>query len=159
MPLLPYKFRYYSIFILIIAIVCGYLYFFGGRPVFFTVPVFAAVTSYIETRTMVLAQTNILDEIAVVFFIISLVFFGFSRDKNESELTLGFRLKSLMFSVYITTAIWILLFFLIYGWAVFIVSSGVFTIFLLLNIIIYYTLKLKNINKINTNQQIKKLLL
>ena len=151
LPLLPYRYRFYGIFFLIIAIVSGYLYFFGGRPVFFTVPVFAAVTSYIETRTMVLAQTNILDEIAAVFFITSLVFFGFSKDKNESKLTLDFRLKSLMFSVYITTAIWISLFFLIYGWAIFIVSSGIFIVFLLLNIIIYNTLKLRNINRINAN--------
>ena len=156
LPLLPYKFRFYGIFLLIIAVGCGYLYFFGGRPVFFTVPVFAVVTSYIETRTMVLAQTNILDEIAVVFFIISLVFFGFSKDKDESELTLGLRLKSLMFSVYISSAIWILLFFLIYGWAVFIVSSGIFMAFLLLNIILYNAFKLNHLNKIKTYQQIQK---
>jgi hypothetical protein len=151
LPLLPYKYRFYGIFFLIIAIVSGYLYFFGGRPVFFTVPVFAAVTSYIETRTMVLAQTNILDEMAAVFFIVSLVFFGFSKDNNESEHTHVLRVKSLILSVYITSGIWISLFFLIYGWAVFIVSSGIFIVFLLLNIIIYKTLKLKNIKRIKTN--------
>jgi hypothetical protein len=151
LPLLPFKFRYYGIFFLIIAVVCGYLYYFGGRPDFFTIPVFAAVTSYIETRTLVLAQTNILDEIAILLFVISLIFFGFSKDKTETEHSIYLRLKSLIFSVYITSSVWILLFLLIYGWAIFIVSSGIFIIFLLLNIIMYNILKIKylNRNKIN----------
>jgi hypothetical protein len=151
LPLLPFKFRYYGIFFLIIAVVCGYLYYFGGRPDFFTIPVFAAVTSYIGTRTLVLAQTNILDEIAILFFVISLIFFGFSKDKTETDPLTYLRLKSLILSVYITSSVWILLFLLIYGWAIFIVSSGMFIIFLLLNIIMYNILKIKylNRNKIN----------
>jgi hypothetical protein len=155
LPLLPFKFRYYGIFFLIIAIICGYFYYFGGRSGFFTVPVFAAVTSYIETRTLVLAQTNILDEIATIFFIISLVLFGFSKDNYESENMPALRIKSLIFSAYRASGLWILLFLLLYGWAIFIVSSGIFIMFLLLNIIIYNILKLNQINNIKTNNKFK----
>lgn len=34
---------------------------------------------------MVVAQTNALDEIAVVFGILGLLFFGFSREKQENS--------------------------------------------------------------------------
>ena len=135
LPLLPYKFRYVGIFSLFIAITGAYLYFFGGKPAFFTIPVFAAVTSYLETRTMVIAQTNVLDETALIFFIISLIFLGFSKEKNETARLQFLRFKSIILSVYITSGIWILLAILIYGWAIFIVSSGVFILFLLLNLI------------------------
>ncbi len=99
LPFLPYRFRYVSFLLLIISFVAAYFYFWGGRPAFFEIPVFAIVTSYAETRWMVVAQTNALDEIAVVFGILGLLFLGFSREKQENNEYDPIRLKALLYSV------------------------------------------------------------
>ncbi len=94
-----------------------------------------------------MAQTNILDEVAVVLFIISLIFIGFSSQKNENDVIIRIRMKSLIYSAYISSIIWIISIVLIFGWAIFISSSFVFILFLILNILIFNYLKFIN-NKI-----------
>lgn len=143
MPLLPSKYKTIGILLLPFSLIAAYFYYFGGKPAIFNLPVFAIVTSYLETRTMVMAQTNILDEMAIILFIISLIFIGFSAMKNENEYIGKLRLKSLLLSVYISGTIWIISIVLVFGWATFIVSSFVFVLFLVLNILIFNYFKLK----------------
>ncbi len=83
-PLLKHWFRYAGQILLLIGGLAGYLYFLGGKPEIFTTKVFAFLTSYMETRTFVIAQTNMLDEIAAVFLILGLIFIGEKR-KIRSE--------------------------------------------------------------------------
>lgn len=144
MPLLPSKYKTIGILLLPLSLIAAYFYYFGGKPSIFNLPVFAIVTSYLETRTMVIAQTNILDEMAIILFIISLIFIGFSAMKNENDDLAKLRLKSLLFSVYISGTIWIISIVLVFGWATFIASSFVFVLFLVLNILIFNYFKLKN---------------
>lgn len=147
MPLLPNRYKTIGIFLLPISLIAAYFYYFGGKPGIFNLPVFAIVSSYLETRTMVMAQTNILDEVAVILFIISLIFIGFSSQKNENDVIIRIRMKSLIYSAYISSIIWIISIVLIFGWAIFISSSFVFILFLILNILIFNYLKFIN-NKI-----------
>lgn len=144
MPLLPHRYKIIGISLLPLSLIAAYFYYFGGKPGIFNLPVFAIVTSYLETRTMVVAQTNILDEVAVILFIISLIFIGFSSLKNENDDITRMRMKSLLYSVYISSIIWIISIVLIFGWAIFISSSFVFILFLVLNILIFNYLKFIN---------------
>ena len=137
LPLLPYRWRFAGLGLVIAGLIAGYLYYYGGRPAFFEVPVFAIITSYIETRTWVIAQTNLLDEMAAVFILTGLIFLAFSREKNENEEVQILRFKALLYAVYLTTSLWILSFLLIFGWPIIIASAFIFAVFLLANLIIF----------------------
>ncbi len=69
LPLLDYKYKYAGILLIFTAAISGYLYFFGGKPDWLVSKIFAVLTSYLETRTFVVAQTNLLDEIASIFLV------------------------------------------------------------------------------------------
>jgi hypothetical protein len=136
LPLFPYRFRYAGFGLIILGFGAAYLYFLGGRPAFFEVPVFAIVTSYVETRWFVAAQTNSLDEISFLFFLFGLLFIGFSRDKNENDVTNLIRIKMLFYSVYLTSLVWGLAYITVFGWPVIVVSASIFTTFLIVYIIL-----------------------
>lgn len=153
LPLLPYRFRYVGFLLIILSFGAAYLYFWGGRPAFFEIPVFAIVTSYVETRWMVIAQTNALDEIAVVFGILGLLFVGFSREKQEKTGYNPLRVKAIFYSVYIAAGLWILVYLTIFGWPIIVISATIFILFLLTYIITFrFLLFKKNVEVSNTNQ-------
>jgi len=130
-PLLKHWFRYAGIALLFLGAISGYLYFWGGKPDFLTTKVFAILTSYMETRTFVVAQTNMLDEIAAIFLILGLIFIAFSSEKNEKPELNALRIKALVYAVFITSGFWIVCFLFIYGWPVFLFATSVFPLFLL----------------------------
>jgi len=129
--LFPHRTRFYGLILILVSLVCAWLYFWGGKPDIFNIRIFAIVSAYIETRYFVWAQTNILDELAAVFLIAGITIISFSKEKNESDLLDLFRVKALYNSLFITLALWILCILLIYGLAIFIVSSGVLILYLI----------------------------
>lgn len=129
--LFPHRTRFYGLILILVSLVCAWLYFWGGKPDIFNIRIFAIVSAYIETRYFVWAQTNILDELAAVFLIAGITIISFSKEKNESDLLDLFRAKALYNSLFITLALWILCILLIYGLAIFIVSSGVLILYLI----------------------------
>jgi hypothetical protein len=137
LPLFPFSFRFFGILLIIIGAISGYMYYWGGKPAFFEIPVFAVYTSYIKTRYFVIAQTNLLDEAAAVFILTGLIFTGFSKEKNEDQSTSLLRVKALLYAVYVAAAVWVALFIFIFGWPIIIASSFVFLIFLLTFIFIF----------------------
>lgn len=137
LPLLPNKIRYLGYPLIFISLFAAYLYFWGGRPVLFEIPVFAIVTSYAETRWLVLAETNALDEIAIIFALLGLLIIGFSRDKNENKNKNKSRITAIYYAVYITIALWIILYVIIYGWPIIVVSSSIFIVFLTIYILLF----------------------
>lgn len=136
-PLFPHRLRFVGFIFISLSLIAAYLYFWKGRPAFFEMPVFAFVTSYAETRWMVVAQTNALDEIAVILGIIGLLFTAFSKETHETELITSLRVRTLFHAVYITTGIWLFLYLVVYGWPVIVLSASVFILFLLIYIIIF----------------------
>lgn len=152
LPLLPYRFRFVGYALILLSFGAAYLYFWGGRPAFFEVPVFAIITSYVETRWFVLAQTNLLDEMAVVFAILGLLCVGFSKEKKESKQLDRIRGRALLNSVYIISVVWIVLYLTIFGWPMIIVSATIFMVFLATYIIVF-RLQSRNLTKTG-NQEI-----
>lgn len=129
--LFPYRAKFYGLLLILISLVLAWLYFKGGKPDFFNVRIFAVISAYLETRYFIWAKTNILDEFAAAFLIAGTTLFSFSKEKNESELLNSFRIKALFNSLFLTLVWWIFSIFLIYGLAIFIVSSGVLIIYLI----------------------------
>lgn len=130
--LLHYRAKIYGIILIIISVICAYMYFWGGKPEFFYIKVFALISVYLETRSFVLIQTNILDELAAILFITGIVIFSFSEEKHEKESNKILRGKAFIYSIFITLAIWILSFLLIYGMAIFVFSASVFILFFII---------------------------
>ncbi len=150
--LFPYRTRILALFFLIVSAICGYFYFLGGKPEFFNIKVFAIISAYLETRYFVFAQTNLLDELAAILFILGIVAFSFSEVKNEKTEYNSFRIKAMYYSIFITLGFWVLSFLFIYGMAIFIVSSFVFIFyFVSYNLVFYfYVSKFKRQKKTQT---------
>ncbi len=152
-PLLPRHFKVIGFLCIATGLLPGYLYYFGGKPAFFEVPVFAVITTYFQTRFLVIARTNILDEAAILLMLTGLIFIGFSRDKNESELKSSFRVRALFHSVYLTAAFWALMLLTIFGWSSILASAFVFALFLIFNIILFRIYLLSyNLSQSKSNQ-------
>lgn len=134
--LFPHKFRYAGLVLFLLGIVAGYLYYFGGKPDFFVTPVFAMVTSYLETRFFVLAQTNLLDEISAVFTICGVALLGFSKEKSENGEFNSLRLKVFVYASYFSILVWIILVLVIYGWPIFIFSSFMLLVFMITYLVV-----------------------
>ncbi len=144
-PLFPQPYRKIGYLFLLIAFGFAYLYFQGGRPDFFEVPVFALITSYAETRWFVLAQTNLLDELAHLFLITGLGMIAFSKETNESNAVHICRIQALFYAVYTTSVLWIVIYLTVYGWPIVIISATTFVIYLILFILIFRYLIYKKI--------------
>jgi len=149
-PLFPNPYRKLGYLFLLIALGTSYLYFWGGRPSFFEVPVFAIITSYAETRWFVLAQTNLLDELAHLFLITGLVMIALSKESQETEAVQVCRVKALFYAVYATSALWIVIYLTVFGWPILIVSATIFILLLVMFIIIFRILLFKNFQQIKT---------
>lgn len=143
-PLLPHRFRYVGYVFLTVSLLTGWLYFFGGRPALFEIPVFAVVTSYIETRWFVQAQTNVLDEMAVITLLAGLIFIAFSKELNEMETVVSARIKSLFYAVYGTIGVCIAVYLTVFGWPSIVLLSGAFVLFLILFFVLFRLSLLKN---------------
>jgi len=134
---------------MVAGLIFAYLYFYGGRPEWFTVKVFAVASIYLDARYFVLAQTNLLDELAAILFIIGIAVFSFSKEKTEDEALNSLRFKALLNSLYLTLILWVLVFLLIYGMAIFILSSLMMIIYLVVyNILFRYLLYKYRINPV-----------
>ena len=130
-PLLPAKAKYIGWALTVAAAVFAYLYFYGGRPDFFKVKVFALASLYLEKKYFAIIQTNLLDELAAVLFIAGWTICAFSKEKDEREEYNSLRIKALIHSLFFTLGLWALSFLLIYGMFIFPVSIVMFIVFLL----------------------------
>lgn len=151
-PLLNYPFKIIGLLLVLISLLCGYLYFLGGRPTVFEIPVFAIVSSYMESRFFVIAKTNILDELCGILLIGGMVMIAFSKERIEQEEYFKLRVKALIYAVYATSALWMVIFLLVYGWVIFIVSAAIFLFFLISYYLLFRYLVFKWNRGVETGQ-------
>jgi hypothetical protein len=140
----PYKAKFLGLSLMVLAVPFAYLYFWGGKPEIFNFKTFAFVTTYLETRYFVVSQTNILDELAALFFIAGISLVTFSKEKNEKPHFEVLRTKALINSVFITIVLWMVSFLFIYGMAIFVVSFLIFVILLVVYNILFRIYLLKD---------------
>lgn len=109
-----------------------YAYFTGHKPAWLVSKVFAIASFYGERSYFSIIQTNIIDEMGSVFTILGLLILFFSKERHEDvEINNPLRIKALVQSIWIVSFIWIAIFLLIYGFAIFFVSTTIFALFLL----------------------------
>lgn len=143
--LLPFKAKVGSVVLIIASFFAAYFYFLGGKPEIFNMKVYALMSVYLEKQSFAVIQTNILDELAAILFIIGIVLFTFSKERIEKTDYPTLRGKAFIHSLFITLAIWILLFMLIYGMVIFVFSAGIFMLFFIIYNLLFrlYILKSK----------------
>lgn len=109
-----------------------YAYFTGHKPEWLVTKVFAIASFYGEPRYFSVIQTNLLDEMGSVFSIFGLLILFFSRERRENpDIHTQLRIKALVHSLWITSFVWLGIFLLVYGYAIFFAATTVFGIFLL----------------------------
>ncbi|MDR0866714.1 MAG: hypothetical protein LBO74_17535 [Candidatus Symbiothrix sp.] len=97
-------------------------------------------------------NNNFTDELIDILFIVSALFVGFSKEKNEDEYISKIRLESLMWATYINYGILILCILFIYGTNfLYVIVYNLFT-FLLVFIIRFYFILFKS-NKIQNHEE------
>ncbi len=157
LPLLPHSLRYVGYLLILFSLGVAYLYFFGGRPAFFEVPVFAVVSSYLETRWLVMVQTNILDEIAVVAMSVGLLFVAFSSEVSETDGVHQARVESLIYAVYGTTGIFVVIYLTVFGWPATALFAASFGCFLVIYTVLFRLLLLRYRVEVQHQQNINPL--
>ena len=116
MRFLPYRSRLAGLILLIAGAVFGYFVLFEGfKPDWLRVPVFAVYSSYIKTTVLGMSQTNLADELAMLFILIGLGIFVFSKEKEEKQGYNDLRLKAMFLAVAIDLALMIFVVLFIFG--------------------------------------------
>ena len=142
--LFPHRFRIIGWVLAIVAVV-GYLWL---PEIHFKMPSLYFDTFFDddnESGFFRMARTNTLS-IAMPLLTIGLLFIGFSKEKVEDEFVHYLRAQSLIWSTYVTAALFIIATILIYGIAYIIVPYLVFYAFLIL-FIIKFRIELHRFNK------------
>lgn len=109
-----------------------FAYFTGRKPEWLVTKVFALASFYGEKRFFSVIQTNLIDEMGSVFAIVGLLILFFSKERNEDpKFHNPLRIKALVQSVWIVAILWLVFILLVYGYAIFVVSTFMFGLFLL----------------------------
>lgn len=115
MTLFSYRWKIEGYILMICAGILTVLYFkFNFR---FEMPVFAVVSAYKETRLFAVFSTNFADETIMLTFLSGLALIAFSKEKKELGIYKEIRIKALITTVKISTAILLFSILFIYGGA------------------------------------------
>ncbi len=94
--LLPYPWKFAGIFLSLCGIVLAIFYlWFDFR---FTLPVFAAYSSFLETKMFTTFSTNFADDLILLLLLIGLGLIVFTKEKIETEQMDLFRTKAAAFA-------------------------------------------------------------
>lgn len=131
--LFPNKFKKWGWLLLIPSIVAGCLVMLKNfEPAFldFKLPAIFINPVLGEKHLIGRVENNILNELAGIFLMISLILIAFSKEKEEDELISKIRLESLVWATYVNYAILLLAMLFIFGLSF--LNVLVFNIFTLL---------------------------
>lgn len=114
--LFPRKFKFIGIILCLIGTILGIMrFYFGVKPKFFDVNVFAIYSQYFETNYFKVISNHISEELTALFLITGLLLLCFTKEKNENESLNQLRLKSLVITFYVNTIFLLFSFTFIYG--------------------------------------------
>ncbi|MBK9511471.1 MAG: hypothetical protein IPP61_15480 [Cytophagaceae bacterium] len=132
--MLANRYKVYSYFLIPTGILFLIFYLRGIKPEFLNIPVFAIASTYIENRTFSMVQTNAMDELGFLFLISGILLLVLTQEKNENFLLNELRLKAFFFAFKFTMVLWLICYFLFYGYIIFPISMLSFLFFIL----VYY---------------------
>lgn len=137
--LLPYYFKIIGIGLLLIGIILSVFYLkFDFK---YTTSVFALISIYLENRFFVVTQTNIIDELILILFVIGFGLLVFSKEKNEVESHIVLREKAIV-KASIANIIFILIsiIFIYGGGFLGVLVLNLFTVFVFYLLFFYFSL-------------------
>jgi len=111
--LFPNKFKIPGLIILIASLVLAILYF--SLNLRFELPVFAVVSSFMETKLFTTFSTNFADELTMLFLFSGLFILALSEEKDENEQVKAARQKAVKIALIINSAIIVFAILFIYG--------------------------------------------
>ena len=137
--LLPYYFKIIGIGLLLIGIIFSVFYLkFDFK---YTTSVFALISIYLENRFFVVTQTNIIDELILILFVIGFGLLVFSKEKNEVESHIVLREKAIVkASIANTIFILISIIFIYGGGFLGVLVLNLFTVFVFYLLFFYFSL-------------------
>lgn len=145
--LIPYKYKFVGIILLLLGITAAYLRFYLGiKPSYLNLPVFAFYSSFLDTKTFQVITNNISEEIVSLLLLLGLLLLNFSKEVFENDKVNSIRLFSFASSVLLNSVVMVFSVLFIYGFAF--VNVLMFNMFsqLLIYQIIFRIIFIKNKN-------------
>ena len=141
--LFPYYYKAVGVILVLIAIVFSVLYL--KFDLNYTIPVFAIVSIYLETKIFVISQSNFIDEITLILFVLGFGLIVFSKEKNEFEFLRVYREKALAKATIVNAFIKLFSIIFIYGGGFLgILVLNLFSVFIFYLLFFYVSLKKRN---------------
>ncbi|MBN2665052.1 MAG: hypothetical protein JXR67_00965 [Bacteroidales bacterium] len=107
------KFKIPGLILLITGLIFSILYF--SINLRFELPVFAVVSSFMETKLFTTFSTNVADELTMIFLFSGLFILTMSEEKDENELLKAARQKAVKIALIVNSAIIAFAILFIYG--------------------------------------------
>lgn len=113
---LPNKLRIYGWVILLFGIILGVSrFYFGVKPEFLNIKVFAVYSKYFETNYFKVIENHVSEELTALLILVGLFIISFTKENIENDSVSAIRYKSLIFTFYINTVLIALSFLFVYG--------------------------------------------
>ena len=139
---LPNKLRIYGWVILLFGIILGVSrFYFGVKPKFLNIKVFAVYSKYFETNYFKVIENHVSEELTALLILVGLFIISFTKEIIENDSVSAIRYKSLIFTFYINTVLIALSFLFVYGFGfINILVINVFSPFIIYIILFRYFL-------------------
>lgn len=116
--LLPYKLKKIGwLLILFGGVLTLIRFYFGIKPEFLNMKVFAFYSFYIETKIFTVIENHVTEELSALFLLTGLLIIIFSREKSELDNLNDIRLNSFFISLFVNTILLIISIFFTFGFA------------------------------------------
>lgn len=113
MNLLDHRFKYAGAILVLCGIILSVLYLW--LDLILRLPVFAIVSSFLETHLFSMSQTNIVDELMLILLLAGLFLMAFSKEKEEHPDFIQLRFKAWMKAFQLNTVLLLLSVVFIFG--------------------------------------------
>jgi hypothetical protein len=106
---------------------------YAVRRIDLSVPVFAFVTSYMETKFFTIVYNNVFEEIIILFYLSGFLLTSFSKDKNEQAYNKNLRGDAWTKAIFANSVFLLFIVLFVYG-----VGFVVFMVVNLFSVFVYY---------------------
>jgi hypothetical protein len=136
--LLPFRFKWIGAALVILG--GSGLIWFLVFDFILVLPVFAVVSSIMETKVFAVVRTNIADELIMVLLLSGFFLMAFSREKNETEELNAIRISAFMKAIWVNSALLLFSVLFLYGKGFLVVLLlNLFSMFLIYLCIFFFT--------------------
>lgn len=146
--LFPNWCRWLGFFFLLSGILAAFLlYVMDLKPAFLNIKVFAVFSYYFNKKYFSVIRNDAGEEIIIILMLVGLLLVSFSKLRNETDVSVLLRIKAIFLSVYINTLFLLLSAVFIYGLGFMAITVVNCFSLLLINVIIFRILLLKQKNQ------------